>query len=170
MWTTAIRGAIATGLLALGLAGAAAAVGRPASAVEPIRIRLATLAPKGSSFHHALLAMGERWRQAPGGGVTLTIYTDGTMGGKADMVRRMRVGQLHAAMLTVVGLSEIDRSVTALQNLPLMFRSLDEVSYVREKLAPLLDRTTARPREDLRNELEPARARGIAVGGLLTGH
>jgi hypothetical protein len=32
----------------------------------------------------------------------------------------------------------------------------DEVSYIREKLAPLLDRNTARPREDLRNELEPA--------------
>ncbi len=136
---TPTRRACLTCAVALGLAAAAAAVGRPASAEEPVRIRLATLAPKGSSFHHALLAMAEQWRQAPGGGVALTIYTDGTMGGEADVVRRMRVGQLHAAMLTVVGLSEIDRSVTAIQNLPLMFRSLDEVSYIREKLAPVLE-------------------------------
>jgi TRAP-type C4-dicarboxylate transport system substrate-binding protein len=98
------------------------------------RIKLATLAPKGTSFHHVLLAMGEQWRQAPGGGVALAVYTDGTMGGEADMVRRMRVGQIQAALLTVTGLAEIDDSVTALQNMPMMFRSLDEVAFVREKL------------------------------------
>ena len=38
------------------------------------------------------------------------------------------------------GLEEIEKSVTALQNLPLMFRSLDEVAYVREKLRPELER------------------------------
>ncbi len=142
MWKTVIRRAGVTCVLALGLwlwlAGAAAAVDRPASAQGPIRVRLATLAPRGSSYHQLLLAMGERWRQASGGQVALTIYTDGTMGGEADVVRRMRVGQLHAAMLTVVGMSEIDSSVTALETMPLMFRSLDELDYVREKLAPAL--------------------------------
>ena len=67
------------------------------------RIKLATLAPKGSSFHQVLLEMADKWRSAPGGGAALTIYTDGTMGGEADMVRRMRGGQIQAAMLTVVG-------------------------------------------------------------------
>lgn len=110
------------------------------AAETPTRIRLATLAPKGSSFHQILLAMGEKWRQAPGGGVALTLYTDGTMGGEADMVRRMRVGQIQAGMLTVVGLSGIDDSVTALQNMPMMFRSLDEVDYVRDKLRPVLEK------------------------------
>lgn len=107
---------------------------------SPIRVRLATLAPKGSSYHQILQAMAEKWRQAPGGGVALTIFTDGSMGGEADMVRRMRVGQIQAGMLTVVGLSEIDQSVSALQNMPMMFRSLDEVDYVRQKLAPTLEK------------------------------
>ncbi len=98
------------------------------------RIKLATLAPKGSSFHQTLLAMGEEWKQAPNGGVSLTIFTDGTMGSEADMVRRMRIGQIQAAMLTAVGLGEIDRSVTALQLMPMMFNSWDEVDYVREKM------------------------------------
>jgi TRAP-type transport system periplasmic protein len=106
----------------------------------PARIRMATLAPKGSSYHQILLAMAEKWRQAPGGGATLTIFTDGSMGGEADMVRRMRVGQIQAGMLTVVGLSEIDPSVSALQNMPMMFRSLEEVDYVRQKLVPLLEK------------------------------
>jgi TRAP-type transport system periplasmic protein len=55
-------------------------------------------------------------------------------------VRRMRLGQLQAALLTVSGLSQIDPSVTALQEMPLVFRSLDEVQYVRESMRPQLER------------------------------
>jgi TRAP-type C4-dicarboxylate transport system substrate-binding protein len=106
----------------------------------PIRVRLGTLAPKGSSYHQILLAMGEKWRQTPGSSVNLIVYTDGSMGGEADMVRRMRVGQIQAGLLTVVGLSEIDNSVTALQNMPMMFRSLEEVDYIGEKLRPVLEK------------------------------
>ncbi len=104
------------------------------------RIRLATLAPKDTSFHKSLLMMGEKWRQSSGGSVNLTIYTDGTMGGEADMVRRMRVGQLQAAMLTVAGLLQIDESVAALQLMPMMFRSREEFDAVREKLRPALEK------------------------------
>ncbi|MEW5979882.1 MAG: TRAP transporter substrate-binding protein DctP, partial [Acidobacteriota bacterium] len=74
------------------------------------------------------------------GGPGLTIYPDGVKGGEAAMVRRMRTGELQAGMLTVVGLSEIDHSVTALQNMPMVFRTLDEVDYVREKLRPRLEK------------------------------
>ncbi|MCX5659489.1 MAG: TRAP transporter substrate-binding protein DctP [Planctomycetota bacterium] len=112
----------------------------PARAQAPTRVKLATLAPTGSSFHQILQAMAEKWKAAPGGGANVTIYTDGRMGGEADMVKRMRVGQLNAAMLSVTGLAEIDDSVTALQNLPMMFRSLDEVDYVREQLRTVIER------------------------------
>ncbi len=104
------------------------------------KIRLATLAPKDTSFHKSLMTMGEKWREATGGSVTLTIYTDGTMGGESDMVRRMRVGQLQAAMLTVNGLMQIEESVSSVQNMPMMFRSLDEVDFVREKLRAALEK------------------------------
>ena len=56
------------------------------------------------------------------------------------MVRRMRIGQLNAALLTVVGLCEIDDSVSALQKMPMVFRSWDELDHVREKLRPDLER------------------------------
>lgn len=109
-------------------------------AAGPVRIRLATLAPKDTSFHKSLQAMGEKWRLASNGSVNLTIYTDGTMGGEADMVRRMRVGQIQAAMLTVGGLSQIDDAVGGLQNTPMMFRSLAELDYVHEHLRPMLEK------------------------------
>ncbi|MBN2451206.1 MAG: TRAP transporter substrate-binding protein DctP [Lentisphaeria bacterium] len=106
----------------------------------PVKVRLATLSPRDTSFHKSLLSMGEKWRQASGGQVSLTVYPDGTMGSEADMVRRMRVGQLHAAMLTVAGLSHIEESVRALQLLPMVFHSLEEYDHVLEVIRPGLDR------------------------------
>ena len=105
-----------------------------------LKIRMATLAPKGSSFHQTLQVMGQKWRDAPDGGANLTIYTDGTMGSEFDAIRRMRIGQLQAAMLTVFGLAEIEESVNALEYMPMMFRSLDEMSYVLKNLRPILEK------------------------------
>jgi TRAP-type transport system periplasmic protein len=110
-----------------------------ASAAAPVKIRLATLAPKDTSLHKSLQQMGDAWKKGTGDQVQLTIYTDGTMGGEADMVRRMRVGQIQAAMLTVPGLSQIEDSVRGLQLMPMMFRSLDEFEYVFDKVRPGLE-------------------------------
>ena len=124
--------------LALGAGGVLAARGHASGADSAVRVRLGTLAPKGSSYTKHLQVMGEKWRQAPGGGALLTIYPDGTMGGEADMVRRMRLGQLQAGMLTAAGLGEIEPAVTGLQYMPMMFRSLEEVDYIGERLQPML--------------------------------
>lgn len=126
--------------LALGLGGALGSLDRVFGAGGPVKVRLGTLAPRGSSYYKHLQAMGEQWRQAPGGGALLTIYPDGTMGSEADMVRRMRLGQLQAGMLTAVGLADIEPAVAGLQYMPMMFRSLEEVDYIGEKLQPMLER------------------------------
>jgi TRAP-type C4-dicarboxylate transport system substrate-binding protein len=52
----------------------------------------------------------------------------------------MRVGQLNAALLSVVGLNDIDDSVTALQKMPMIFRTWEELDHVREKLRPTLEK------------------------------
>jgi TRAP-type C4-dicarboxylate transport system substrate-binding protein len=98
------------------------------------RIKLATIAPKGSAYHKHLLGMAEQWKRAPGGGANLVIYPDGVQGGEGAVVQKLRAGQLQAAMITAVGLSEIEGSIAALQNTPLLFRNLDELDYVREKM------------------------------------
>ncbi len=111
-----------------------------ARAAEPVTIRLGTLAPSGSSFHKALVEMSEKWRAASAGSVKLTIYPDGVQGGEADMVRLMRANALTAGLFTVVGLSEIDKSVGGLSFLPLTFRTWEEYDYVVEKLSPRLEK------------------------------
>ena len=103
----------------------------------PVRIRLGTLAPQGTSYHRILQGMGERWRSATNGQVQLTVYA-GTMGSEAELVRRMRLGQLQAAALTGVGIGEIDGAVSALQEIPMLFHSLDEFQYALTRLEPVL--------------------------------
>jgi TRAP-type C4-dicarboxylate transport system substrate-binding protein len=113
------------------------------AAENMVRVNLGTLAPRGSLYHQFLQAMGEQWRKAPQGGVRLVIYPDGTQGGESDMVRLMRVGSLHAGLLTAVGLSDIERGVTGLQTLPMMFRNFEEFEFVNDKLRPLLEKRLA---------------------------
>jgi len=111
----------------------------PALAVAAPRIKLGTIAPRGSVYHRVLQQMGEAWRNAEGRGAEFIVYTDGTQGGEVDTVRRMRIGQLNAAMLSANGLKEIDPAATALQMIPLAFRNWDEVDYVRERMRPQLE-------------------------------
>ena len=108
------------------------------------KIKLATLAPTGTSPHQILMTMGEKWRTASGGAITLNVFPDGRMGGEAEVVRRMRVNQLQAAMLTATGLAQIDSSVTAIEDMPMMFRSLDEVAFVRERLRSSIEQKLRR--------------------------
>ena len=101
----------------------------------PMRINMGTLAPRGSSFHQAMMRMAEQWKTQ---GVRLVVYPDGAQGSEADMVRLMRVGTLQSGLLTAVGLTEIEPGIAGLQSYPLLFRSFDELEFVTRKLQPLL--------------------------------
>jgi TRAP-type C4-dicarboxylate transport system substrate-binding protein len=110
------------------------------TAAAPIRIKLATLAPKDTSYHRILLEMGEKWRKATDGQINLVIYPGGTQGSEADIVKRMNVGELQAAMLSIGGLTEIDPAVGALQEIPMLFHSLAEEEFVLDRLRPELEK------------------------------
>ena len=119
--------------LALGLLLALPALAAP-------QLRIGTLAPKNSLYHRQLMEVGEAWRATQGEGAKYVIYPDGSQGGETDMARRMRIGQLQGALLSVVGLREIEPTIAALQAMPLLFRSWEEVDYVREKMRPAMEK------------------------------
>lgn len=104
-----------------------------------VSMRIGTLIPKNSLYHQQLLELGEAWRAAQGGGAKFVVFTDGSQGGEAELARRMRIGQLQGALLSVVGLREIEPSISALQNLPMLFRSWEEVDHVREKMRSAME-------------------------------
>lgn len=116
----------------------------PAGAPAQTRIRLATLLPQGSSQYRTLEAMGQQWKASTGGALTLTIYGGGTMGGEEDAIRRMRAGQLQAATISAAGLSSIDPAVGAIEKIPLLYNSLDEMEYVSSKMRADLEQRLER--------------------------
>ena len=128
---------IAAAAVALWLLSAATAPS--AQAAGPTVIKMATLAPEGSSWYKVLQKMGEGWKKATDGAVTLRIYPGGVSGDEDAVIRKMRVGQLQAAAVTGIGLSYLDRSFYAL-HIPMMYASDEEFDYVRDRLAPAIER------------------------------
>ncbi len=70
-------------------------------------IKLGTLAPKGSPWYNIFRDMAQAWKEASGGKIRFRIYPGGVAGDEPDMVRKIRIGQLHAAVLSGTGLSHI---------------------------------------------------------------
>ena len=107
------------------------------------RVKLGTLAPVGTSYHKSLMKMGESWRKDSNGDVNMVIFAGGAQGGEAEMVGLMKANSLQAAMLTAVGLMEIEPAVAGLQNIPMGFRTLDEVDHVGAQMQPMLEKRLA---------------------------
>ena len=63
-------------------------------------IKMATLAPEGTDWHGMLMEMGQRWKTATEGNIILRIYPSGVVGDERDMIRKIRIGQIHAAAIT----------------------------------------------------------------------
>ena len=106
---------------------------------QQIEIKMATLAPKESPWGEVLVRMGERWKTISNGKVKLTLFAGGIMGDEPDTVRKLRIQSIQAVALTGAGMGDIEKGVAALQ-IPLMFESYDELDYVRDRLAPKLEK------------------------------
>jgi len=89
------------------LLAAALAALLPAAAAAQVTIKLATLAPQGSTWHELLKEMAQRWEQASNGQVKLRIYPGGAQGSEGDMVRKLVVGQLQAVSISNVGMHDV---------------------------------------------------------------
>ncbi|MBK1879484.1 TRAP transporter substrate-binding protein DctP [Pelagicoccus mobilis] len=126
-------------LLAIGIVAAATFSIAPDADARRQRLRLTTLAPKDSSFDKSLRKMGQEWKKETSGQVDLIIFAGGVQGGETAMIDRMRVNQTQAALISGVGLAEIDPGVAGLQQIPMMFRTYEELEYVMNKLGPKLE-------------------------------
>ncbi|MFL5454650.1 MAG: TRAP transporter substrate-binding protein DctP [Myxococcales bacterium] len=114
-------------------------LGAGAARAAPVRIKLGTLAPQGSTWHLQLQEMAQKFSQESGGQVELKIYAGGTQGGEGEMIRKMAIGQLQAASITAVGMHEIANE-PQVEDVPFMIDSYEEYDYIHEKIRPKLDK------------------------------
>src|ERR1700690_381817 len=103
--------------------------------VSALTIKLGSLAPVGSPWELGVKKIAAEWERISGGTVTLKIYAGGVAGDEPDMIRKMRIGTLNAALITVTGLQGIFNGVKTL-SYPLLVRSDDELSYVLDHMKP----------------------------------
>jgi TRAP-type transport system periplasmic protein len=115
-------------------AGALVALGG-ARAAQADEWRIATLAPDGSAWMKILSRGAEELKTKTGGRVTIKYFAGGVQGDEKDVVAKMQLGQLDGGAMTSVGLSLVDESVRVLE-LPMMFKSVEELDYVRKKMWP----------------------------------
>ena len=110
----------------------------PARADAQVTIKMATMVPDNSSWALILKQMAAEWAKLSGDRVKVRLYFGATRGDDPNVVADMRTGALNAAVMTSVGVAQIDKSVYAL-GVPMMFDSYEEVYAVLDKMRPKLE-------------------------------
>jgi TRAP-type C4-dicarboxylate transport system substrate-binding protein len=103
------------------------------SAEKNTIIKLATLAPEGSSWMKTLNALNTEVMKKTEGRVQFRIYPGGVLGDEKDVLRKMKIGQIQAAALSSGGLSEIFKEIDVLQ-IPFLFQKYEEADFVMNKM------------------------------------
>jgi TRAP-type C4-dicarboxylate transport system substrate-binding protein len=111
----------------------ALSVGGVARAQDVHNIKIATLAPEGSSWMNVMRAWAKTVDEHTGGKIKIKFQAGGVAGDERDVVRKMRAGALQGAAVTAIGLGLIQSEVRVLE-LPLFVRNYAELDYLRTKL------------------------------------
>lgn len=103
-------------------------------AAQPeIEIKLATLAPENSSLMQIFNEMNAELLKETGGKVGFKMYAGFVLGDEEDVLRKLRIGMVHAATFTSGALTDINPDLRALQ-IPFLFNTYAEVDHVLGKM------------------------------------
>ena len=101
--------------------------------VDAVTLKIATLAPDGTSWMKQMRKGAAEISERTDGRVKIKLYPGGVMGNTHTVLQKMRVGQLQGAAFTGASLSQVHPDAQ-LYSLPMVFRSYDEVEYVRQRM------------------------------------
>jgi len=110
-----------------------------AAAPAKYEIKFASVAPDGSTWMNVMQDLSDEISEATKGEVKFKFYAGGVMGDEKDVLRKMKVNQIAAGGFTSQGLGELVPEVRAL-NLPLIFKSYEDVDRAMAKLTPQLEK------------------------------
>ncbi|HUT76818.1 MAG TPA: TRAP transporter substrate-binding protein DctP, partial [Polyangia bacterium] len=109
----------------------------PPAAEAGRKIKIATLAPEGTTWMKVMNALAKEVEEKTGGEVSLKFYAGGVMGDEGDVIRKMRFGQIHGGGFTGRGLGEINPAERVLE-LPSLFENYEQVDCVLDKVSDRL--------------------------------
>jgi TRAP-type C4-dicarboxylate transport system substrate-binding protein len=103
------------------------------SSVSAQTIKLATLAPEGSSWMNAMRAGAAEISERTQGRVKLKFYGGGVQGNDNQVLRKMRIGQLHGGAFTSNALIAFQKDA-GIYGMPMLFNNPEEVRFVRDHM------------------------------------
>ena len=104
-------------------------------AEEGYTLRIASLAPAGSSWMKILNAWNKTLKEKTRGKLKMRFYPGGSQGDERDFVRKMRVGQLDGGVVTMTGMSMLVPAMNVL-TIPGVLDTYEELDRVRDRMAP----------------------------------
>ena len=107
----------------------------PVHAKAKYLFKVATIAPEGSIWTKRFRDFVAEVEEKSKGEVGFKVYPGGIMGDDRAMYRKMRVGQLHGGGFTMTGIGPVVPEFRVM-GIPFLFRSYEEVDYVRNRLLP----------------------------------
>jgi len=97
---------------------------------EPFKMKIATLAPEGTAW----IAFASEFvvpflYDISEGRINVLIYTGGIMGEDRDILRKMRLGQIHGCGCTAQGLLTVAPELSVF-SLPFLFKDYKEIDHI----------------------------------------
>ena len=92
-------------------------------------IKFATIATEGSTWMNVMKEYDQAIRRESSGRLGFKMYSGGVQGDEKDVLRKIKLGQLHSAGITGVGMTTIASKARILDS-PFLFKTDDEVDYV----------------------------------------
>jgi len=100
-------------------------------------IKIATLSPEGTFWMKQMRAGAKDISNKTEGRVKFKFYPGGVMGNDENVLRKIRIGQLHGGAVTTSTLSQYSACAT-LYGLPFLFSSLDDAADIRKTTDAML--------------------------------
>lgn len=104
-----------------------------APSTHAVKLKIATLAPAGTTWMKEMKKGAEAIKKQTNGRVKFKFYPGGVMGNDQSVHRKIRINQLQGGAFSSSGLSQVDSSIQIL-SLPMLFKSFEEVDYVRANI------------------------------------
>lgn len=99
---------------------------------QTVQIKFASIAPEGSTWFNVMKEFDAAVRKESQNQVGFKIYPGGIMGDEKTVLRKIRLGQLHSAGFTGVGLGEILPEERIFDS-PFLFQNYAEIDYITQK-------------------------------------
>jgi TRAP-type C4-dicarboxylate transport system substrate-binding protein len=103
-----------------------------------ITVKLASMVPANTPWGAALNRMAGEWSAATNGEVRMVIYPSGTQGTESDVLQKLNMNALQAAVFTSFGLNRIAPEIMTL-SIPMLIRSDAELAAVFDAIKPDLE-------------------------------